>query len=395
MIGKELTVCADCEINTITAAIAVADSGDVIIVSEGLYKEGNIVIDKPLHLLGKNYPKVDGEEKDEIFTIIADHVTIEGFQIQNVGVSYLKDQAGIRVKRKRHFEILNNKLVNTFFGIYLEYAKYGLVKGNEITGDAKQEMSSGNAVHLWYCKHIQVEENRCIKHRDGIYFEFADSCEVKNNHSEGNIRYGLHFMFSNYDEYYNNVFKNNGAGVAVMFSKWIVMHHNLFELNWGNSAYGLLLKEIYDAEIYNNVYRENTIGIYIEGSSRINYINNNYEGNGWAIKLSGGCLDNVFSGNNFISNTFDFATESNFLDNEISSNYWSSYAGYDLDRDGVGDVPYRPVKLFTYIVNKSPESIVLLRSFFVDIINFSEKVSPVFTPENIFDPEPKMKEIQW
>jgi nitrous oxidase accessory protein len=76
-------------------------------------------------------------------------------------------------------------------------------------------------------------------------------------------------------------------------------------------------------------------------------------------------------------------------DNGFEGNFWSSYAGYDLDKDGVGDVPYRPVKLFSYVVNRTPETIILLRSLFIDILNFSERVSPVFTPDDLVDPYPK------
>ena len=52
----------------------------------------------------------------------------------------------------------------------------------------------------------------------------------------------------------------------------------------------MLLKEIYDAEIRDNVFLENTIGIYVEGSTRIQYQHNEFNRNGWAIKMSGGCL---------------------------------------------------------------------------------------------------------
>ena len=155
-----------------------------------------------------------------------------------------------------------------------------------------------------------------------------------------------------------------------------------------------MLKEIYDAEIKNNVFEENTIGIYVEGSTRINYLDNDFERNGWAIKISGGCLDNIISNNNFLYNTFDLSLNSSVNNNEFSGNYWTDYTGYDLDRDGIGDIPYRPVKLFNYVVNKTPEAMVLLRSLFIDIINFSEKVSPVFTPEKVVDNRPVMHKIE-
>ena len=140
-------------------------------------------------------------------------------------------------------------------------------------------------------------------------------------------------------------FGENGAGVAVMFSRRIIMRKNLFENNWGASSYGLLLKEIYDADIEENIFRQNTTGIYVEGSTRVNYISNELDRNGWAMKISGGCLDNTIRGNNFFSNTFDLAVHSKMEQNNFNGNFWSGYNGYDLDKDGVGDIPFRPVKI--------------------------------------------------
>ncbi len=132
------------------------------------------------------------------------------------------------------------------------------------------------------------------------------------------------------------------------------------------------------------------MAVFIDGTTRINYTRNLFKQNGWGIKVSGGCYANNFYANNFISNSFDISYNSKMNDNTFNGNYWGDYAGYDLDRNGIGDVPYRPVKLFSYIVNKTPETIVLMRSLFVDIINFSERVSPVFTPDNLVDATPLM-----
>ena len=94
-----------------------------------------------------------------------------------------------------------------------------------------------------------------------------------------------------------------------------------------------------------------------------------------------------------MNNALDLSYNSKINSNSFENNYWSEYAGYDLDRNGVGDIPYRPVKLFSYIAHNTPETIILLRSMFVDIINFSEKVSPVFTPDNLVDSNPLMHRI--
>ncbi|MDX1759615.1 MAG: nitrous oxide reductase family maturation protein NosD, partial [Arenibacter algicola] len=317
-----------------------------------------------------------------------------GLFIINVGTSYTADYAAIRVVQSENFLIQNVVLEKLFFGIYLEKSKNGKVYHNKIIGDAVDEYNSGNGIQLWYSQNIVVERNIVQHVRDGIYLEFSDNITIENNISSDNLRYGLHFMFSNDDVYKDNTFENNGAGVAVMFSKRIKMQGNTFRKNWGTTSFGVLLKEINDAEIIGNTFEENTVGISIEGSNRINYSKNNFIKNGWAIKVRGACYTNTFIHNNFMYNSFDLAYNSNLNDNIFDENYWSDYTGYDLDRNGTGDIPYRPVKLFSYIVNRTPETIILLRSLFMDIIDFSEKVSPVFTPDDLVDAKPLMKKIK-
>lgn len=391
--ANTITICSDCEVTSIKQGILKAVDFDTLRVKKGTYKEHNILINKPLTIIGENNPVIDGEKKGEIIKIVSDNVTLDGLSLINVGVSYTTDYAAIRVVQSDYFLIQNIVLENLFFGIYLEKSNNGKVYRNKITGEAKDEYNSGNGIQLWYCKNVEVESNVVQGTRDGIYLEFSDFITINDNLSSNNLRYGLHFMFSNNDVYSNNTFEDNGAGVAVMFSKHIKMVNNLFRKNWGPAAYGMLLKEIGDAEIIGNTFEENTIGIKIEGSNRITYSKNNFTHNGWAIKVLGACYANLFENNNFLYNSFDISYNSNLNDNKIASNYWSSYTGYDLDKDGVGDVPYRPVKLFSYIVNRTPETIVLLRSLFMDIIDFSEKVSPIFTPDNLLDETPLMKKM--
>jgi nitrous oxidase accessory protein len=393
--AKTIEVCKTCQISTVKKAISLANDFDTIKIKKGTYKEYNILVDKPLTIVGENYPVIDGELKGEIIRITADNVTIDGLFIINVGTSYTSDYAAIRVQKCKNFVIQNVVLEKLFFGIYLEKARDGKVFHNKIIGDAIQEYNSGNGIQLWYSKNILIEHNYVEHVRDGIYLEFSDDCTIKNNVSANNLRYGLHFMFSNNDIYEDNTFESNGAGVAVMFSKKIKMYRNVFKENWGTASYGMLLKEINDAEIIGNTFEENTIGINIEGSNRIVYKNNNFINNGWAIKVRGACYTNSFLSNNFLYNSFDISYNSNINDNVFDNNYWSNYTGYDLDKNGIGDVPYRPVKLFSYIVNRTPETIILLRSLFIDIIDFSEKVSPIFTPDNLLDKNPKMKKIEW
>lgn len=391
--AKTIEVCKSCPISSVKKAVEIAESGDEIFIKKGVYKENNIEVNIPLTIYGEKGTVIDGSNKEGIFLFSTDNFILKNLKVINVGVSYTKDYAAIKLMRCTNFTIQNVEVRNIFFGILIEKSHNGKIIGNTLSSTAKDEANSGNGIHIWHSSGMSVEGNTVFGMRDGIYFEFVTKSKVHGNLSYNNVRYGLHFMFSNNDTYYNNVFKNNGAGVAVMFSKFIIMYQNKFLNNWGSASYGLLLKEIYDTQIYNNLFQENTIAIKGEGCTRINYKNNTFLRNGWAIKIAGACYTNIFEYNDFMHNSLDLSYNTKVNDNKFENNYWSEYTGYDLDKDGVGDIPYRPVKLFSYIVNRTPEALVLLRSLFVDIINFSEKVSPVFTPDDLMDQKPLMSKI--
>ncbi|MGM0933546.1 MAG: nitrous oxide reductase family maturation protein NosD [Bacteroidota bacterium] len=394
--AQEIEVCKSCEVKTIQAAVDMAENGDVIRIKSGTYKEHDItIIDKSLTIIGEGLPVIDAEMEGTAINIRAENFSIEGLKIINVGRSHTNDFAGILVSNSKNFEVKNNRLDQVFFGILLERSSEGIISGNKVTSNAKDQATSGNGVHIWKSEKITVKNNEVIGLRDGIYLEFVNNSEIIDNLCKDNLRYGLHFMFSDNDLYKGNIFENNGAGVAVMYSKFIDMQDNQFRKNWGSASYGLLLKEINDSELKNNIFEDNTIAISADNTNRINYIENDFKNNGYAIRIRGAVYDNIFERNNFLYNSFDVAYTGRLNDNKFNNNYWSGYSGYDLDKDGIGDVPFRPVTLFSYLVNRTPEAIVLLRSMFIDMLDFSEKVSPIFTPADLIDEQPQMKRIQW
>jgi nitrous oxidase accessory protein len=379
---------------SIKLAVENSSAGDRIIVKEGLYKESEILINKRIELIGEGFPTIDGLAKGEIIIVKADSVKIKGFYINNSGYSGMRDYAAIRIENSRYCLVQGNKLINNYFGIYLANCTDCSVLYNEATSNAVTESSSGNGIHLWKCANITISNNTITGHRDGIYFEFVTFSIVKNNSTFKNVRYGLHFMFSNDCSYENNVFSQNGAGVAVMYTKHVKMINNRFENNWGANSYGLLLKDITDSYIYGNRFTANTVGIYSEGGTRLNISNNTFTANGYACKILGNCTDDTIKSNNFLINTFDITTNSSRNTNLFTGNYWDKYKGYDMNKDGTGDVPYRPVSLFSKIIEETPEAVFLLRSFITDILDAAEKVLPVFTPESLIDESPRMNRVE-
>jgi nitrous oxidase accessory protein len=179
-----------------------------------------------------------------------------------------------------------------------------------------------------------------------------------------------------------------------MFSHHVNMIGNTFEENWGSSAYGILLKEISDGEIRHNRFYKNTVGIHLEGTNRIQVHENIFKENGWAVKVQASCTDNNFHHNNFFGNSFDIATNGSLVLNKFYNNYWDKYEGYDIKKDGIGDVPYHPVSMYSMIVEQNPNSLILLKSFMVSLLDKAEKAIPSLTPENLVDDKPMMKPIK-
>jgi nitrous oxidase accessory protein len=255
------------------------------------------------------------------------------------------------------------------------------------------ETTSGNGIHLWTADHITIVDNRISGHRDGIYFEFVHDSDVERNVSEGNERYGLHFMFSDDCRYRDNIFRHNGSGVAVMYTRHVEMVGNTFEQNWGAAAYGLLLKEISDPRLEDNRFIGNTTGLVADGTTRLVARHNIFADNGWAIRLDANAQDGRIVENDFLRNTFDLATNGRNADTVLEGNYWDSYAGYDLQHDGTGDVPHHPVRLFSLLVEQNEPALILLRSNFVALLDAAERVVPALTPETLADAHPAMHPI--
>jgi nitrous oxidase accessory protein len=378
-------------VRTIAEGVRRAAPGGRVVVTAGVYREPTVVIDKPLTLEGRSLPTLDGEGARELLRVTADDVTVRGLRFANVGRSYTEDRAAVRVVKAARCVIADNRFDDAFYGVYLADVDGCRVERNRLAGRATSEAASGNGIHLWSSRGVVIADNAIAGHRDGIYFEFVRDSRVERNTSEGNLRYGLHFMYSDSCRYVGNAFRRNGSGVAVMYTKAVEMRGNRFEDNWGAAAYGLLLKEIGDPVLVGNVFARNTVGLMADGVTRLVAERNAFRENGWAVRLQANAQDARFVSNDFAGNTFDVATNGRDAAATFAGNWFDGYRGYDLDRDGRGDVPHRPVRLFSLLVASYEPSVALLRSFFVDLLDGAERVVPALTPESVVDAHPSMR----
>lgn len=380
---------------TIKAAIEASRPGDSIFVEAGLYKEGNINITKPLSLIGIGRPILDGEMKYEILSLRANRILIKGFKIINSGENVVTNIGAMRLYDSHFTIIKDNIFENNYFGIYIQRGYKCLIQNNKIISNrATSQESSGDGIHAWQSEELWIKHNYTEGNKDGIYLEKVSKTYVFKNYSKNNLRYGLHFMFANENVYVGNTFDNNAAGVAVMYSNNVDMENNRFINNWGEGSFGLLLKDIGFSKIKKNFFENNTTAVFLDGATKIDFYTNQFQNNGWALKINANSMENRIKDNNFVNNIFDVSTNGGSVMNDFSRNYWDKNEGYDLNKDGIADVPYHPLSLYSVLSENNPTIILLFRSFFVDLLDKMEKIIPSLTPENFVDNKPLMKPVK-
>ena len=375
----------------IAAALRAAQPGDTIFIHRGSYRESTLQVMTPMVLRGEPGTVLDGQGQHALLIVHASHVTVQGLTLRNTGFSGIDDRAALRFVDVADCHAIGNTIEQAFFGIYLARVTGCDVRDNHISGTAGGEMDAGNGIHLWYARDVHLTRNTVQRHRDGIYFEFTHGSVVRDNLSRDNGRYGLHFMFSDSCQYLHNRFVHNAAGIAVMYTSHVEIRDNLFAEARGSASYGLLLKSISDSRIEGNVFRSNSIALHLEDANRNQILGNRLESNGWALRLMASADDNQVARNDFVGNSFDVVAMGDRNSTRMHDNYWDAYRGYDLDRDGVGDVPHHPVRLFALIVEHNPPALVLLRSFLLDLLDLAERVMPVLTPASVVDTAPSMR----
>ncbi len=389
-----LEVCAKCEYNDIQTAIDTAPPGSTVYVYEGIYKlEKQIEINKPVRLLAikkKDNDKIviDGNKiKNVIYVSNTYDVEVSGFIITNSGTSDIEEYAGIYIENSKNCKIYQNYLIHNTYGIYLAYVQNSLIDKNFIIAEAKSEVLDGNGIHLWY-SYDNILSNNVIKgHRDGLYFEYSENLLVSNNKSMFNLRYGIHFMFSHRTKIINNYFLGNPTGAALMYSSNLELLRNHIEYSWGSSFKSILLKDINSSRIESNFFYRTTVGIYSENSNRNQIYNNIFKKNGIALEVMGNSYTNKFNKNIFLENLFDVTTNSRENPNEYKENY----KGYDLNKDGYGDIKYRPVTLIGYWIARLPELSIFVFSPFAQFLELLENIFPVITPSQLVDEKPLVK----
>ncbi len=395
-----VAVCQRCAFTTLDLALRDARSGETIVV-HGVQR-GNFVVRVPnVTLVGAPGAVLDGRGVGTVLTILAPNVRVRELAIRDGGADFVAMDSGIRSNAPRT-SIRDVDVSNTLFGIYLAHSDESTIDHDRIAG--RREIAipiRGDALRIWYSRDVRVTNNHVQDARDDLIW-FSNHALIKGNSITGG-RYGIHTMYSSDMTIVSNVIQNCEVGSYAMYSDRLHVEKNIFANNRGSTGYGIGLKSIDDAIIVDNAFVSNHAGVYVDNSPSLEGSVDQFDGNLFAYNEIGfaglpSARDDILLDNAFVQNYRQVAVLGGGTLRQLTwsrgkiGNYWSDYAGYDRDGDGVGDLPYEERSTYGMLSDLDSRLDVLAYSPAAAAIDFAARALPLFAPPaSIVDGAPRMQ----
>jgi nitrous oxidase accessory protein len=332
-----------------------------------------------------------GSGNGSVVRVRARGVVLEGFDIDGGGGGDLgEDTSGIHIAAPG-VTVRDCRIRNSLFGIYLRAADGAVVEGCEVRGiRGKTPGEKGSGIHVWNTHGFRLVDNEIRDARDGFYVQSSSGGLIRRNTAR-DLRYGLHYMFSDDNVFEDNVFENGAAGAALMYSRRIAFRRNRFLRNRGFASVGLLLKACDDLLAEDNLIADNARGIFLEGSYNNTFRRNVVAASDTALVLYDSCAGNRFEGNSFVANLSPLQLVGRRTDTVFLGNYWSDNGEPDLDGDGASDRAYRLSSVFDHFRGNLTAADLFTQSFAAAALATAERAFPVLEPVPVEDPAPLVR----
>lgn len=383
---------------TIQAALAVAHDGDSIEVHPGTY-QGPLIVNKSVALNGVDDPVIDNGGDGTVVMLTAPDIVFRGFEVRGSGTEYDRDHAGITVTAPRVI-VENNRLHEVLFGIFVAKASDVIVRNNDITSKDELEISlKGDAIRLWYSPRVLIEGNHVHKARDIVVWYSSDAI-IRNNLVEQG-RYGAHLMYCDNVIIEGNRLRDNSVGIYTMYSNNTLIRANDIRSQRGPSGYALGFKDADNIEVTNNTLIDNRAGVFMDGApfsphGYARFHENIFAFNDVAIIMMPAVRGATIENNTFWDNVeqVSIAGGGTLGKSVWRGNFWSDYAGFDADGDGIGNVPYRAERYFEGMIDREPMLRMLLYSPTAQAIEFASNAFPLVRPVPKFtDDAPRIEPL--
>ena len=381
-------------------AIDAAPPGAALCLAPGTHS-GPVRISRPLTLWGSRDAVIRSNGEGTTVRLEGEGAALLGVTVDGSGGRYDLLDAAIHVAG-RSGRVEGVLVRNAVFGILIERATGATVRGNQVLGDASQPLGlRGDGIRLWETYDSTVEDNWLEDSRD-IVLWYASRNRVAGNRIERG-RYGAHLMYSHGNQIVGNRFVGNVTGLFVMYSRDVEIRGNVFADSGGAAGMGLGLKESGNVRVIRNLFAHNTIGVYVDTSPLWPDDRNRFEGNlfrlnGVAVSFLGRAAGNAFQGNGFRDNQVQVQVDGRGDARQAvwRNNEFDDYAGYDLDGDGTGDLPYELRSLASDWVAEAPALAFFRGTPAFALVEAIGRIVPLFEPRLVLsDPEPRMTRVTW
>jgi nitrous oxidase accessory protein len=345
---------------------------------------------------------------------VANDVKVQSLHITGSGLNLFEDDAAVFVTG-HNATIEDCVISDSLHGIYLKKVRKARVVGNRISGKTTLPVSSepvekgigqsaencdtslaanrrGNGIHQWSSEEVLIAGNEISEARDGIYFSFTNNSRVENN-SIHHVRYGLHYMYSNDNVFVNNTFSENAAGAAIMFSTGLTVRNNRFVNNRGLRAYGLIFQSTDHSRLEQNEITQNAVGLSFNQCNGNHIAGNRVARNYIGLKFGSNSDANRFTENLFGRNLHPVetgvaeGTGNKWAVNGVG-NRWDGATEFDLDGDGVSDLPHRELDLFGVLRRNFPAVAFLSESPTLKLLRFAQQRAALPGVSSVEDPSP-------
>jgi nitrous oxidase accessory protein len=357
---------------------------------------GDLTVKRPLRLRGSTHSVLEGSRHGTVLSVEADGVRVENLRVRGSGRKHTTEDAAVRLQGKG-IVVERIAVDDSLFGITLQRCESCVVRGVHVRGRDDDPELRGDGVKLWESHDSQVIASVVEDSRDVVVWY------SRRVHLEGNVirrsRYGTHFMYAHDGVVKNERLLQNVVGIFAMYSSRLDLEGNVLAGARGAAGVGLGFKECDGATVRGNRLLANSTGLYLDRSPRsaatplvvvgnvfglndvamrflgiqegVRVASNDLEGNGRLVQIEGG----------------GDAMRVNF-----ENNYLSEYAGYDLDRDGVGDVAFEKKQLGSDLTATHPSARLLEGTVALAIIDGVAMAMPVLATKRLFtDPRPSMR----
>lgn len=373
--------------------IAQASPGDHLHLAPGTY-EGSFVIDKPLTVSGPEDRSavIQGPGEGRPIWIKAPDVTVERLTVRGSGMSLFDMDAAIFLDREADSALIrHNDILDNLIGVYVWGPQNALVKENLVIGNQTLRRNErGNGIQLWNTPGSEIVGNDIRSGRDGIYVNASKQNSFRDNEFR-DVRFSVHYMFTQDSEVRGNISHDNEIGYALMYSERLTVEDNIA---LGSEAHGLLLNSVNRSTIRGNliVGAEKCLFYY---SANINVVQDNrFEQCDIGVHFTAGSEQNTISSNAFISNQTQVmyvGTRELEWSVEGVGNYWSDNTAFDLNGDGIADTAYHPNNVMDQVLWRAPMAKMLLNSPATQVIKWAQAQFPAIHPGGVIDSAPLMQ----